>query len=123
MNGAGRSSTGPPAELPPPGTIVIYGKPDCCLCDDAKPLVEELAGAYGLDVRLVNITADPQLSAAYRYRIPVVVLDDTVLDEGRVTAATLQHALRRLRTQAPHSGLHAAKAERRPGASGDHPTA
>lgn len=109
-NGERRESGGArPAETVA-GAIVIYGKPGCCLCDEAKPLVEELAKAYDIEVRLVDITAYPHLYNAYRYRIPVVVFDNVVLDEGRVTAATLQDALQRLRPEAAQGGAAGARA-------------
>jgi glutaredoxin len=48
--------------------VVLYGKPGCCLCDDAKAALE----AAGIGFREVNINRDPGLTAEYGIRIPVV---------------------------------------------------
>lgn len=79
--------------------IILYGKPGCCLCDDAKPLVMALAEEFGLAVEVRNILDEATLLRAYRYRIPVVCFRGAVLDEGRVTAATLRDGLRRVHAQ------------------------
>jgi glutaredoxin len=51
--------------------VVLYGKPGCCLCDDAKSALE---GA-GIGFREVDITRDPGLMAEYGVVIPVVEVD------------------------------------------------
>jgi predicted nucleotidyltransferase len=89
-----------PATDPSDRDIVIYGKAGCCLCDDAKPLVGALAAEYGLQMKAANILDDAQLTAAYRFRIPVVTFRGVVLDEGRVTASAVRTALQRVLAQA-----------------------
>ena len=88
--------------------IVLHGKPGCCLCDDAKPLVTALAEEFGLAVQVSNILDDATLLRDYRYRIPVVCYQGVVLDEGRVTAATLRDGLRRARAPGSPDQRHAA---------------
>lgn len=85
--------------------LVLYSKPGCCLCDDAKPLLAALGAAYGLPVHSINILDDAQLYAAYRYRIPVVRYQGALLDEGRVTEAALRTGLQRLRAQDQHARI------------------
>lgn len=48
--------------------VVLYSKPGCCLCDDAKAALE----AAGIGFREVDINRDPGLAAEYGIRIPVV---------------------------------------------------
>jgi hypothetical protein len=79
--------------------IMLYGKPGCCLCDDAKPLVMALAEEFGLAVEVSNILDDATLLRAYRYRIPVVCYQGVVLDEGRVSVATVRDGLQRIRAK------------------------
>ena len=79
----------------PGGPLVLYGKPECCLCDRAKSIVARLAAEYGLDLRQVSIAGDPELFARLRFRIPVVALDGQLLDEGNVTEFRLRRALDR----------------------------
>jgi hypothetical protein len=87
--------------------IVLYGKPSCCLCDDAKPLVTAIGAEYGLPVYQTSILDNQQFYAAYRYRIPVIRYAGVVLDEGRVTAAALRSALQRLPLPVPTATHHA----------------
>lgn len=70
--------------------IVLYGKPGCHLCDEAKPLVARVAAECNLPIQVVNILDNPELCSSYRYRIPVVRHAGEVLDEGRVTVARLR---------------------------------
>lgn len=51
--------------------VVLYGKPGCCLCDDAKGALE----TAGIGFREVDITGDPGLMAEFGYVIPVVEVD------------------------------------------------
>ena len=51
--------------------IVIYGKPDCHLCDDARAVLERVGAAF----EEIDITTDDTLHAAYLERIPVVTID------------------------------------------------
>lgn len=51
--------------------VVLYGKRGCCLCDDAKVVME---GA-GIGFREVDITGDPGLMAEFGVVIPVVEVD------------------------------------------------
>ncbi|HEV7213719.1 MAG TPA: glutaredoxin family protein [Chloroflexota bacterium] len=105
MNSAGQDTAAVPLEEQ---AIVIYGKPGCCLCDDAKPLVLALAAEFGLAVQVCNILDDAALLRAYRYRIPVVCHRGAVLDEGRVTAAALRGGLQRVRAAASADQIRAA---------------
>lgn len=55
--------------------IVIYGKPDCHLCELAYELVMGLGDAYELSVEKIDITSDPLLWKKYREEIPVLVIN------------------------------------------------
>lgn len=77
--------------------IVLYAKPGCCLCDEAKLLVQRLAAAHGLSVRVVSILQDSTLFEQFRYRIPVVAYGGQILDEGQVREEQLRRAFRRAR--------------------------
>ena len=51
--------------------LVLYGKPGCHLCDDARAVLERVGAPFAE----VDITSDDALHAAYLERIPVVTLD------------------------------------------------
>jgi glutaredoxin len=63
-------------------SVVLYGRPDCHLCDEARAGLERLR-ADGLDFELdeVNIESDPQLHHRFLERIPVVELDGEIVSE------------------------------------------
>ena len=50
-------------------TVTLYGKPGCHLCEEARRALA------GLDVREVDVSADPGLHARYGELIPVVEVD------------------------------------------------
>ena len=61
-------------------TLTIYRRPGCHLCDDAELLLrDELAqraraGLSPFGIEHVDISADPELEARYRRRIPVFAI-------------------------------------------------
>jgi glutaredoxin len=55
--------------------VVLYGKPDCHLCDDARHVLERLRGEIPFDLQERDITTDDDLHRAYLERIPVVTID------------------------------------------------
>jgi glutaredoxin len=62
--------------------VVLYTRPGCHLCDEARDLLESLRGLPpSFDVREVDIDSDDRLLAAYLERIPVVELDGEVIGE------------------------------------------
>lgn len=56
--------------------MILYGKPDCGLCDHAAAVLEQVARRVPLEIVSVDITGDPALEARYALVIPVVELDD-----------------------------------------------
>jgi glutaredoxin len=63
--------------------LVLYGRPGCHLCDDARAVLERIGEPFAE----VDIETDDMLLAAYLERIPVVAVDgeeafDFFVDEG-----------------------------------------
>ncbi len=52
--------------------IEILTKKDCCLCDDAKAIVERVITDYPATLTLKDIESDTVLYETYKERIPVV---------------------------------------------------
>ncbi|MBA2505051.1 MAG: glutaredoxin family protein [Thermoleophilaceae bacterium] len=57
--------------------IVLFGKPGCHLCDEARAALDEA----GVERREVDITLDPRLFREYGERIPVLSVDGEVVLE------------------------------------------
>lgn len=67
--------------------LVLYGRPGCHLCDDARAVLERVGEPFSE----VDIESDDALFKRYLERIPVVVLDgeelyDFAVDEGDLRA-------------------------------------
>ncbi len=70
-------------------SIVIYGKPGCHLCDDARAVLERVGARF----EEIDITTDDALHAAYLERIPVVAVDGEEHFEFFVDEAALRALL------------------------------
>jgi len=76
-------------------TIVLYSKVGCCLCDQARGYLEDLAAEREFDLREVDIRRDPQLFERFRFRIPVITVDGVERLEGRIEADDVRQLLTR----------------------------
>ena len=78
--------------------LILYGRPECGLCDEARVLIRALLdqrGAAGLPaptLREVDIESDPALERAFVASIPVVELANRRL-ETVTSAAKLRRLL------------------------------
>ncbi|HUP53979.1 MAG TPA: glutaredoxin family protein [Methylomirabilota bacterium] len=78
--------------------LILYGRPDCGLCDEARELIQALLGdraARGLatpTLREIDIESDPALERAFLATIPVVELGAQRL-ETVTSAAKLRRLL------------------------------
>lgn len=62
--------------------ILIYGRPDCHLCDVARLQVDALVkGVEGVEVESLDIESDDELMLLYLERIPVVIADGETVSE------------------------------------------
>jgi hypothetical protein len=62
--------------------VVLYGRPGCHLCDEARELiVAELGEAAATRLREVDIEADDELLTRYLERIPVVEVGGSIVSE------------------------------------------
>ncbi|MFP5362923.1 MAG: glutaredoxin family protein [Thermoleophilia bacterium] len=66
--------------------IVLYGRPGCHLCDDARAVLERVGAAF----EEIDITTDDALHRAYLERIPVVAVDGEEHFEFFVDEAALR---------------------------------
>jgi glutaredoxin len=73
--------------------VVLYGKPGCCLCDEARAAVAEVRARHPFELEEVDVSIDPELHRAYGERIPVLALDGDELFEFHVDAGELARRL------------------------------
>jgi glutaredoxin len=74
-------------------TVTLYSKPGCHLCEELRELLGELAIDRGFTIDEINIESDATLFAAYRYAIPVVLVDGSEVARGRIDERQLCAAL------------------------------
>jgi glutaredoxin len=55
--------------------VVLYGRDGCCLCDDAREILERVRVTHPFTLTERDIDADDGLLRTYLERIPVVVID------------------------------------------------
>ena len=55
--------------------VVIYSKPGCHLCDEAKAAIEGVRRKVEFTLEEVNIEGDAELTARYQYDIPVIAIN------------------------------------------------
>jgi Glutaredoxin-like domain (DUF836) len=77
-------------------TLILYGKPDCHLCDDARAAIERVIAGREVGLEHVDITLDPALHARYGERIPVLEIDGEEAFELFVDEGVLERRLDRV---------------------------
>ena len=75
-------------------TVVLYARPGCHLCDDARAVIEAARAEVAFVFEEVDIESDDALVRDYGLRIPVVTVDGDELFEISVDETTLLAALR-----------------------------
>jgi glutaredoxin len=74
-------------------TVVLFSRPGCCLCDDAREILQEARSRRPFEFSEVDIDADEALLRAYLERIPVVTIDGVEAFELFVNEAELERRL------------------------------
>jgi glutaredoxin len=71
--------------------VVLYGRPGCHLCDEARAVLERVRVTHPFALEERNIEEDDDLLRRYLERIPVVAVDGEesfqfIVDEGKLRA-------------------------------------
>lgn len=74
--------------------VVLIGKPDCHLCEDALRTIDDVCRPLGIGFEQRSILDDPELADEYWDRIPVTLVDGEIHDIYRVDAVRLSNALK-----------------------------
>jgi glutaredoxin len=78
-------------ELPP--RVVLYSKPGCHLCDDARAVIAAVCAELGERYDEIDITSSDELFSRFGEEIPVTFVDGRQHDFWRVDAGRLRAAL------------------------------
>ena len=73
--------------------VVIYSRPGCHLCEEAKKVIEASGyrGEYTLEE--INIESDAELLRRYRFDIPVITINGEEAFRHRLTANEFRQKL------------------------------
>jgi glutaredoxin len=78
--------------VPAERTIVLYSRPGCHLCDEARAVLLRERARHPFGFQEVDIEGDDSLELSFGLRIPVVEIDgheafELVVDPARLRAA------------------------------------
>lgn len=72
--------------------VIMYTKVDCHLCENARELLDEIAESRSFDLTEIDIRNDMSTYEQFRYRVPVILINGTVVAEGRIEYEDLAQA-------------------------------
>ena len=75
--------------------VEVYGKRECCLCDEVKATLLKVRRDVPFDLQEIDIESTPGLYETYKERIPLVVIDGRLAFKFRVDEGALRKRLAR----------------------------
>ena len=73
--------------------VTIYGKKECCLCDQALEVIERVHASVPFDLEKLDISGNPELLAEFGLKIPVIFVDGVSVFNYRVNENRLRALL------------------------------
>ena len=80
------------SQEPTPFEVTFYTKAGCHLCEDARDMLEDIAALKTYELTEIDIRSNPTIFEKYRYRIPVILINNETLIEGRIEFRDLAKA-------------------------------
>jgi glutaredoxin len=80
--------------------VIIYSRPGCHLCDEAKRAIETAECSDEYTLAVINIETDRELLGKYQYDIPVITIDGVEAFRHRVTPQAFRERLREMASNA-----------------------
>jgi glutaredoxin len=78
--------------------VVLYAREGCCLCDDARAILERVRNERPFALEERDVDSDDALLRAYLERIPVVTIDGVEAFELFVDESELARRLDMVKT-------------------------
>lgn len=72
--------------------VTFYTKAGCHLCEEARDMLEDIAALTQFELTEIDIRGDTNIFEQYRYRIPVIIIDEDTIVEGRIEFRDLAKA-------------------------------
>ncbi len=74
--------------------IRLYTRRDCCLCEEMKGVVRDVAEEVPLEMEEVDVDSEPDLREKFGGEVPVLFIDGRKAFKYRVAARELKKKLR-----------------------------
>ena len=73
--------------------VTLYGKKNCCLCDEALELLQKVNASLPFDLEKTDISDNPELLEKFGLTIPVIFVDGIQAFKYRVNENRLRALL------------------------------
>ena len=73
--------------------ITLYSRKDCCLCDDMKSVVADVALKIPIEIEVIDVDGADELRKKFGGEVPVLFIDGRKAFKYRVTAKELEKRL------------------------------
>ena len=73
--------------------VILYGKKECCLCDEAMEILERVQMSLPFELEKKDISGDGELLERFGLKIPVIFVDGVEVFKYRVNEARLRSML------------------------------
>ena len=77
--------------------LTLYSRKDCCLCEEMKGVVRQVAGRLPLEIEEVDVDSAPDLQEKYGNEVSVLFINGRKAFKYRMTEGELKKRLRRKR--------------------------
>jgi glutaredoxin len=85
--------------------VILYTRPGCHLCDEAKAEIAPLLKRAGAQLREINIDEDAELRELYNVDVPVIFLNGRKVAKHRVDCEQFRRQLEQARGAGASPGV------------------
>ena len=79
--------------------VKLYSRRDCCLCDEMKAAIRQVAATASFDFEEIDVDTNRELQDRYNDKVPVLFIDGRKAFKYRVTAKQLAKRISRKRSR------------------------
>jgi thiol-disulfide isomerase/thioredoxin len=73
--------------------VTLYGKKECCLCDEAMEVLQRVNASVPFDIEKIDVSSNPELLEKFGLKIPVIFVDGAEAFKYRVNEGKLRFML------------------------------
>ena len=73
--------------------LTLYSRQDCCLCDEMKTVIRQVAAGTTLQLVEIDVDSNDELKVKYGSEVPVLFIDGRKAFKYRLTTAALTRKL------------------------------